>query len=195
MQRSLTALILALGLATGASAQAQGMGPGKMDGHGPDTGCGMGQGMGHGRMGGPGGAPGMGHGMGHGMGPGMGQGMMGGPGGAAGMAHGMMWGGYAGDALASLALSAEQRQQVQEIQGEAARSRWQQMKAMQEQRQQMMGGFGPGLVDEAAARKAFDAMQSAQKSMLELSLSARKRIEAVLTPQQREQLARDWGKR
>lgn len=187
MQRSWTAVILALGLAAGASAQPQGMGPGKMAGHGPDAGCGMGQGMGqgmgHGMMGGSGGASGMGHGM------------MAGPGGAAGMAHGMMWGGYGGDALASLALSAEQRQQIEKIQGEAARSRWQQMQAMREQRQQMMGGFGPGLLDEAAARQAFDAMQSAQKSMLELSLSARKRIEAVLTPQQREQLGRDWGKR
>ena len=165
MRRSVTAVIVALGLATGASIQAQGMGPGMMDRHGP------------------------------GMGYGMGYGMMDGPGGGFGMGHGMMWGGYGGDALAGLALSAEQRQQIEKIQGEAARSRWQLMKTMHEQGYHMMGGFGPGQLDEAAARKAFDAMQAAHKSMFELSLSARKRIEAVLTPQQREQLSREWGKR
>lgn len=128
---------------------------------------------------------------------GMGPGMMGGygHGGGFGMGPGMMWGGYGGDALAGLDLSAEQREQIGKIQEEAARSGWQLMKAMHEQDGHMAGGMGPGTLDEAASRKAFEAMQSTQKSMFELSLSARKRIQAVLTPQQREQLARSWGTR
>jgi Spy/CpxP family protein refolding chaperone len=170
MKRTLITLASALLLGGSALAQPYGMGPGMMGGYG----------MGPGMMGG------------YGMGPGM----MGGYGrGGYGMGPGMMWGSEGGDALAGLDLSADQRKQIAAIQEETAKSRWQLMGAMHGQGYHMYGGFGPGPLDEAAARKAFDAMQATQKSMFELSLGARKRIDAVLAPEQREQLRRHWGTR
>lgn len=140
-------------------------------------------GMGPGMMGGSGG---------YGMGPGA----MGGYGqNGYGMGPDMMWGGYGGDAFAGLDLSAEQRQQIAKIQDEVNRAHWQLMSSMHQQGYHMYGGFGPGALDEAGARKAFDAMRATQQAMFELSLSARKRIDAVLTPAQREQLHREWSPR
>jgi len=134
--------------------------------------------------------------MGRGGGYGMGAGMMGGYGqGGYGMGPGMMGGGYAAEALLGLDLSAEQRKQIAQIQEESAKSRWQLMGAMHSQESHMHGMFGPGPLDEEAARKAFESMASTQKAMFELSLGARKRIDAILTPGQREQLRRYWAGR
>jgi Spy/CpxP family protein refolding chaperone len=152
-------------LSAAAMAQPYGMGPGMMGG-GPG-------GYGHG-----------GYGMGYGMGPGMGYGM--GP--------GMMWG-NAGNAYAGLDLSAEQRKQIAEIEQEASRAMWQQMGAMHEQGYRMNGMCGAGPLDEDAARKSFQAMTDARKAMFETQLQARKKIDAVLTGEQRERLRRSWGGR
>jgi len=127
---------------------------------------------------------------------GMGSRMMGGQGSNGyGMGPEMMWGGYGGDAYSDLDLSADQRKQINKIQDEVSKAHWQQMNAMQQQGNHMYGGFGPGALDEAAARKAFDSMNGRQKAMFELSLSARKRIDAVLTKAQREQLQKEWTTR
>jgi Spy/CpxP family protein refolding chaperone len=142
-------------------------------------------GMGQGMMGGGGGGYGMGPGMMGGNGPG-GYGMMG---------PGMMGGGYGLEALAGLDLSAEQRKQIAQIQEETAKARWQLMGSMHEQDYHMYGMMGMGSLDEAAARKAFDAMAATRKAMFELSLGARKRVDAVLTPEQREKLRKYWGVR
>lgn len=86
-------------------------------------------------------------------------GMMGGYGANGhGMGPEMMWGGYGGDAFAGLDLNAEQRKQVAKIQDEVNRSHWQLMSTMHQQGNHMYGGFGPGALDEPAARKAFDSM-------------------------------------
>lgn len=138
-------------------------------------------GMGPGMMGGgPGGyghgGYGMGYGMGHGMGP------------------GAMWG-NAGNAYAGLDLTAEQRKQIAEIEQEASRAMWQQMGAMHEQGYRMNGMFGPGPLDEDAARKSFQTMTDARKAMFETQLQARKKMDAVLTAEQRERQRRSWGGR
>lgn len=141
------------------------------------------------------------YGMGPGMmdgsgGYGMGRGMMGRHGSNGyGMGPDMMWGGYGGDAYAGLDLNADQRKQITKIQDEVNKSHWQLMNSMHQQGNHMYGGFGPGALDEAAARKAFDSMQATQKGMFDLSLGARKRIDAVLTSAQREQLQREWSPR
>lgn len=135
--------------------------------------------------------PGM---LGGGGGYGMGLGMMGGYGpGGYGMGPGMMGGGYAAEALMGLDLSAEQRKQIAQIQEETAKSRWQLMGTMHSQESHMHGMFGAGPLDEAAARKAFDSMAATHKATFDLSLGARKRIDAILTPDQREQLRRYWA--
>ncbi|MEO6660293.1 MAG: Spy/CpxP family protein refolding chaperone [Burkholderiaceae bacterium] len=127
----------------------------------------------------------------HGSGPGtmggygMGSGMMGGY----GMGPGMM-GGYGNEAYAGLKFSAEQQKKITAIRQETSKAMWQQMGTMHEQGYHMNGMFGPGPLDEAAARKAFQTMQETQKTMFDMQLEAHKKIDATLTQEQRDQLRR-----
>jgi len=132
-----------------------------------------------------GGGPGMmgGYGGGYGMGPGM----MGGYGGGYGMGPGMM-GGYGNEAYAGLKLSAEQQKKITAIQKETSKAMWQLVGTMHEQGYHMHGMFGPGAFDEAAARKAFQTMQETQKAMFDMQLEGHKKMDAVLTKEQRDQL-------
>jgi len=163
MKRTSIGIGVAAGLLVAglAAAQPYGMGPGMMGGYG--YGASAGYDMGPGFMAGPGG---------HGMGP------------------GMMGGGSRGGSYAGLDLTAEQRQKIAEIQQATAKVQWQLMGTMHEQSYGMHGNGGAGALDEAAARKSFDAMTETRKAMFELQIDARKKIDAVLTPQQREQLRR-----
>ena len=136
--------------------------------------------------------PGMMGGYGSG-GYGMGPGMMGGPGGY-GMGPGMMGGGFRGEAYAGLDLTAEQRQKIAAIEQATAKAQWQLMGTMHQQGYHMYGMFGPG-IDEADARKSFQTMAETQKAMFEMQLEARKKVDGVLTKEQREQLRRYWSSR
>jgi Spy/CpxP family protein refolding chaperone len=138
----------------------------------------------------------------YGMGPGMmgyGMGMGGGMGGWGWGGDGYGMGGpgmrWDNDAYAGLDLSADQRKKIAEIQRENAKASWALMGKMHEQGYHMHGMFGPAPLDEAAARKAYQAMTETHKAMFDLRLEARKKIDAVLTPEQREQLRRHWGNR
>jgi Spy/CpxP family protein refolding chaperone len=138
-RRTLAALIASIGLAAVATpsfAQAPADYPPMMRGYGPGFGYGMGPGMMRG------------YGPGYGPGYGMGPGMMGGCGGY----------GYGYNALN---LTDAQREKIQKIQDEAARSQWEIMNKMHEAMSQ--------------------GWQEAQK-----------KIDAVLTKEQREQLNRGW---
>ena len=213
MKRKLLAASAAvlLGTATAACSQPYGgMGPGMMGGYGPGGGPGYGQGQGYGPGYGPGYGmgPGMmggygGYGPGYGMGPGMmggyggygmGPGMMGGYGGY-GMGPGIMGGygpgGYGGYGY-GVDLSPEQRAKIADVQQELGRKQWGLMEKMHEEGGPMYQAFGSGAFDEKAARKAFETMAEAQKQMFEASLQMRKKIDAVLTPEQREQMGRGW---
>ena len=53
---------------------------------------------------------------------------------------------------------------------------------------------GPGATDEQAERGRFDAMTALRKQMFENRLAMRKRIDGVLTPQQREEWRRGYGR-
>ncbi len=166
------ALALAASLSMIAPAVSQPYGPGMMRGDGGGWGPGM--------MGGYGGGWGMGHGM------------MGGYGG--GMGPGMMWG-YGGDAYAGLDLSADQRKKIAEIREQTRKSMWQLMGTMHEQGYHMHDLVRPGPFDEQAARKAYDSMAATQKSMFDLQLDAHRKIDAVLTPEQRDKLRKAWSNR
>lgn len=113
----------------------------------------------------------------------MGGGMMGGHG--AGMAGDCGSGGYA-----ALKLTSEQRAKLDDIQRDLSRKQQELMSRMHEQDFHMHDLFALGSVDENKARKSFDAMTEARKQMFEASLEAGKRMNAVLTPEQREQLNR-----
>jgi len=154
----------------------------------------MSQPYGPGMMGGYGGGPGMmgGYGGGWGMGPGM-MGGYGGPGGY-GMGPGMM-GGYGGDVYAGLDLSADQRKKIADIREQTSKAMWQLMGTMHEQGYHMNGMMGPGALDEQAARKAYDTMAATHKAMFDMQLEARRKIDAVLTQEQRDKLRKAWGNR
>lgn len=119
------------------------------------------------------------------MGPGwMGHGMMGGY----GMGSGMMWG-YLPGGYAALDLSAEQRTRLGHVERDISLKQWQLMKKMHDQDFHMHDFLGAA-VNEDTARKGYQAMADAHKEMFEALLEGRKRIDAVLTPEQREQLRR-----
>jgi Spy/CpxP family protein refolding chaperone len=137
--------------------------------------------MGHDRMGG--------HGGGYGSGQGMGPGMMGSYGGGQGMGPGAMRG-NPDSTFSSLKLSADQHKQIANIRATSSKAMWQLMGTMHEQDEHMQGMYGPGSVDEAGARKSFQTMTETRQAMFDLQLDTRKKIDGVLTQEQREQLAR-----
>lgn len=114
----------------------------------------------------------------HGENPRHGQGVYG------GMHRDMM----GGDGTAIPNLTNEQRTQIAEIQKEFHRKQWVLMGQMHEHGRQS-GGVMPGShpFDEQTARQTFDQMAAIRKQLFENSLEARKRINGLLTPQQREQ--------
>lgn len=155
-------------------APAPGYGPGMMwGGPGGSYGPGYGYGMGPG-----------GFGMGPGYGAGPGYGMMG-PGGF-GVGPGMMggWGGYPSD------LSADQRASINQIQREFRSRQW---PLMQQMHELMWADGAAGTADEQAQRRSYDQLAALQKQMFENMLEARKRMDGVLTPQQRDELRRGWA--
>ena len=123
------------------------------------------------------------HGMGGGMmhGHGMRAGMMGG--------HGTM-GGHHSDGYSDLKLSSEQRAKLDGIQRELQQKQSEAMSRMHKQAFHMHDPLALASVDEETARKSFDAMSAAMKEMFEVSLQAGKRMNALLTDEQREQLRR-----
>ncbi|MDH5263458.1 MAG: Spy/CpxP family protein refolding chaperone [Betaproteobacteria bacterium] len=175
-------------LSTFAAAQ---MGPGMMQGQGPGHGMMHGQGPGPGPGAGMMGQPGcpMGPGMqGQGMrhGPGMGGGMMGMHGEGAGAMDGARWA-----ALGRLNLSDEQRTKVTTIRRDLQRKNHALMGSMHEIRWQAEDARKSAEFDEAAARKRYDAGAAIRKQMFEARLEAHKKIQDVLTKEQREQLGKD----
>jgi Spy/CpxP family protein refolding chaperone len=169
MQRNWIALAAALVLGTAALAQ-----PGVGPGYGPG-------GYGPGMMGGYGG-PGMMGGPG-----GYGPGMMGGYGGP-GMMGGWGRGGYG---LSDL--SADQRKRIDEARQDFWKKQW---PLMQQMHSTMWNADqDPGApFDEQAARRGYDSIAALHKQMFENSIEMRKRVDAVLTPKQREELRREWSR-
>jgi Spy/CpxP family protein refolding chaperone len=140
-------------------------------------------GPGYGMMG-PGGGPGYGM-----MGPGYGV-----PGSGGGYAygygmHGMGPGMWGGTGYLPANLSAEQRTKIADIQRDVRKRQWPLMQQMHE----LMWNDGTaesGVLDEQAQRRDYERVAALQKQMFETMLESRKRIEAVLTPQQREEMQR-----
>lgn len=125
-----------------------------------------------------------GYGMGAGM---MGAGIMGG---GYGMGPGCTHAPYAG-----LDLTPEQQKTIAGIHEEASKAMWQLMGTVHGQGHPMPGLFGLGPWDEVETRKSFQAMAEVQQAVFELQLNTRKKVDAVLTKEQREKLNRQWSNR
>lgn len=127
-------------------------------------------------------------------------GMMGGGGPGGGMMDG--WGGGMGGWGGGMMgyggwerlpdLTGDQRNKITAIRRELRTRQFALMDTMHDQ-MWTVNPYRGGKFDEQAARKAYDAMEKAHRQMFENSLDAQKRIDALLTPQQRQQLERWRG--
>lgn len=106
-----------------------------------------------------------------------------------GMGQGVM--GHRG--LAGLDLTGEQRAKIAEIRMELSRKQGALMGQMHGSGAHPSEDCLDGQFDEQAARKRHEAMAGLRQQMFENRLEARKRMDSVLTPQQREQRDRPAG--
>lgn len=177
------ATVLSIGTITAYAQQSQEpprtMGPGMM---GPGT---------------MGGGPGYGRGWrddddrwGWGMMGGRGMGMMGGWGMGRGMMDGMGMMGFGLGAIGRLDLNDSQRRQVQKFDDELRRKNWALMGKMHDEMSRMRDAMWADKRDRATILAANKRMSELRQQMLENMLDAAGKAEAVLTPQQREQLRR-----
>ena len=157
-----------------------GMGPGMMGGYGPGygRGYGPGYGMGPGMMGGYGMGPGMmgGYGPGYGMGYGMGPWMMGGYGRGYGMGYGMgpwMMGGYGPGYHMGPGMWGGYEYNALDL-SDAQRAKIQK-------------------IQEEAWNSQWEVMNKMHEAISQGWVEAQKKIDAVLTKKQREQLRQGWG--
>jgi Spy/CpxP family protein refolding chaperone len=154
----------------------------------PPSGPGPGPGMGPGMMQGPGGGGG---GMGPGRGMGAGGGIGPGPGGGMGAGGGMMGPGGGLGRLGQLDLSESQRSQVFKIQDDLRRKNWELLGKTQDEQAKLRDAYyASGTRDRAAIIAAYKRIGELRVQRIENSLDAAEKIEALLTPQQREGLKR-----
>ena len=102
--------------------------------------------------------------------------------------HGMGPGTMGGYGMAGLDLTSEQRAKIAEIRTEFGRKQEALRAQMQALRGRPGGVYRDGPFDEQAARQSHDAITALRQQMFENALEARKRIDGVLSPQQRELL-------
>lgn len=119
---------------------------------------------------------------------GMGPGMMGGYGPGGGMMGPGMWGGYG---LQS-SLTDEQHSKIAAIQDDFARKRWDLMGRMEEESFKLQQFYSAGKRDESAINAVYKRMSELRRQMFDTNVDARKKMEAVLTKEQREQMRRGW---
>ena len=156
------------------------MGPGMMGGYGMGPGMMGGYGMGPGMMGGYGMGPGM---MG---GYGMGPGMMGGY----GMGPGMMGGyGYGGPYSGGPDLTKEQAEKIDKIRDDLAKKEAPLMQQIFEERRKLQDMYSSG-ADPAALDQAYRKTTDLERQVFNARADAQKRMNAVLTKQQRERMQR-----
>ncbi len=124
----------------------------------------------------------------------MGQGGMGWgdcPGGGMMMGPGMMGGVYG-----ELDLSKEQRDQIAKIRSETRRKHWELMGKMHDEQDKLAAQLAADTPDSAAIGKQYQRIQELQRQMLESSIDARNRMQAVLTEEQKgklRELRRHYG--
>lgn len=128
-----------------------------------------------------------GYGMGYGPGYGMGPGAMGGYG------HGMGPGMMGWDESRGLGLSDEQRSKIRKIHHELRGKQWALMGQMMDARDKLRDLYDAETQDAAAINKQYQAIDDLRKQMVDNSVDAHNRVNAILTKEQREK-ARDWGR-
>jgi len=134
---------------------------------------------------------------GPGYGPGYGPGMMGGGYGPGMMGPGMMGGGYgpgggaSGGATAALNLTDEQRQKVLAIQEENRQKNWDKMSQVRAEQFKLRSMYNADSIDPQALAEQQKKVDDLRREMLVSRLETRKQVEALLTPEQRQQFRQD----
>lgn len=172
---------------------------GAMPGYGPGMGMrgGMGSGYGTGMRGD---CPAMGGGMGpgYGMGPGMGgMGMMGGMSGfgpGAGMGPGMMGPNSGMAHLGLLGLSDAQTDQIENIKTEWKKKQRPLMRQIWEEQDKLNDMTTAEKRDPQAIGKAYSRLSELQRQALEAHIEMENKVSTVLTPEQRTQMRRSFGR-
>jgi Spy/CpxP family protein refolding chaperone len=103
--------------------------------------------------------------------------------------------GYAPESLAALDLTPEQRAKMTEIERDLKRKQWSLLGSLRELRWKQEDVFRKPEVDAAEARRTYDAMAAVRKDMFAAALDARKKMEGVLTAEQRSRVARPAAER
>lgn len=104
-----------------------------------------------------------------------------------GMGSGIM-GGYGTGS--GLDLTTEQRGKIARIQNDVRRKHWELMGKMQDEQAQMNEQYYSENRDDAALSASYRKMSDLRHQMFDLSLGARKQIDAVLTQEQRQKQKR-----
>jgi Spy/CpxP family protein refolding chaperone len=94
-------------------------------------------------------------------------------------------------ALASLKLTADQRNKLTEIERDLKRKQWKLVGAIRELRWKQQDAFKAAEVDMEAVRRNYDETSALRKQMFDLALEGRKRVEGVLTKEQRVEVS-EW---
>lgn len=147
----------------------------------------------------------MGYG-GYGMGPGGGMGMMGGgPGGGMGMmgGGGMMGGmGMGGPGMGMMGgmgpvwmldLSDEQRGKIEKIQDDTRRKNWDTYGKIMDEQAKLRDLYSGETVDPKKVGAVYAGIAKLQQQVIESSVEAHNRVQAVLTKEQKEQL-KQWSR-
>lgn len=145
-----------------------------------------------------GGMMGGGHGPGM-MGRGCDQGMMGGRHGPGmmdgGYGHAMMGKGMPGapQGLPGVSLDDKQRKQVNVIHDDLRRKRWELMGRTMDEQVKLRDLYDAEMRDPAVIGAAYQRIFDLRRQMIEATVSAHNRIEALLTPEQRKTAREHWG--
>ena len=94
-------------------------------------------------------------------------------------------------ALAGLKLSGDQRNKVTEIERDLKRKQLKLFGAIRELRWKQQDAFRAPEVDVEAVRRTYEEVSALRKEMFDLAIDARKRVESVLTKEQRIEVS-EW---
>jgi Spy/CpxP family protein refolding chaperone len=94
-------------------------------------------------------------------------------------------------ALAGLKLTVDQRNKLTEIERDLKRKQWPLMGSIRELRWKQQDALKATEIDAEALRRNYDEMSALRKQMFDLALEGRKRVEGVLTREQRAQVS-EW---
>lgn len=97
-------------------------------------------------------------------------------------------------ALASLALTPDQRARVTDIERDLQRTQWRLMGSIREARWKQQDALRTPEVDAKSVLALYDEIAALRRQYFQAAIDARKRIEAILTAEQRVELSR-WVER